>query len=229
MGMPEGTHELFAETHDMFATVRRHLMEKHGIGLLVDIGANTGQYGTRRRSDGFTGQIISFEPLPDAYLKLCDVAHRDGNWAARQVAVGENPGVTTIHVSANSYSSSLLPITDACVGAAPEAAYVGDEQVQVTRLDDEIQEVAVPTMIKIDTQGTEISVLRGGRRALGRAALVEAELSLAPLYAGQTDPMELCSLVRHHGLVPVAVEPEFSHPETGELLQVNALFARVAR
>jgi len=40
------------------------------IGTLLDIGANIGQYGAAIRASGFSGQIISCEPLPDAFAHL---------------------------------------------------------------------------------------------------------------------------------------------------------------
>ena len=46
---------------------RLQLMRSRHISTLVDIGANTGQYASLLRDQGYRGSIISFEPLPAAY------------------------------------------------------------------------------------------------------------------------------------------------------------------
>lgn len=205
---------------------RRDLIRRFEIEVVIDVGANSGQWASARRLDGYRGRIVSFEPLAEAFAALENAASADERWDVRNVALGRAPGDATIFVSRNSYSSSLLPIEAACVDAAPEAAYEGDQQITIATLDDEIGPVESPVLIKIDTQGTEASVLKGAAETLRHAAAVEVELSLSPLYEGQSDPAEICSMLAAHGLVLHDVEREFWHPETGELLQINALFGR---
>lgn len=140
-------------------------------------------------------------------------------------ALGDASGQAVIHISANSYSSSLLSITERCVEAAPEAAYLRDEVVQVERLD----AVEIPpgaALLKIDTQGTEPSVLRGAGAILGRVEAIEVEVSLVPLYEGQELAGEVCAILRDLGFVPVGLDPAFCDSATGDILQLDVLFAR---
>ncbi len=53
--------------HDLFTTRSNKLFHHHGISLVLDVGANTGQYATGIRRRGYSGKIISFEPLTEAY------------------------------------------------------------------------------------------------------------------------------------------------------------------
>jgi FkbM family methyltransferase len=207
---------------------RIRLIRERGVTVVLDVGANAGQYAKRLRDDGYTGTIVSFEPLRDAYERLCAAAAADRSWHTSNFALGEAPGVATMNVSANSYSSSFLPLAEATVEAASDAAYIGTEDVTLTALD----LLDLPpgrTMLKADVQGFEPSVLRGARTLLQSIELVELELSLVPNYEGQELAPAVCSMLRADGFVPVAVEASFVHPETGEILQIDALFVRAER
>src|SRR5690242_19513073 len=95
----------------------------HDINLVLDVGANTGQFGQNLRALGYTGHIVSFEPLSGAHRVLVKTASRDKKWSVPQkVAIGGHSGTVEIHVSANSVSSSVLAMLDAHVAAAPESA-----------------------------------------------------------------------------------------------------------
>jgi hypothetical protein len=59
---------------------RFKLIQSANIDLIIDIGANEGQYGKDLRANGFTGKIISFEPLNDAFAKLKQAAKNDTLW-----------------------------------------------------------------------------------------------------------------------------------------------------
>lgn len=205
---------------------RNRLLTDAGVSLVLDIGANEGQYATGLREDGYAGEIISFEPIGDAYERLRRAAAHDARWQTRNAALGEHAGRATLNVSANSYSSSLLSITGACLDAAPDAAYFRTEDVEVVTLDSIDVPENVPILLKADVQGYESEVLRGGRRLLGRVELLELELSLVPLYSGQELAHQVCALVRSVGFVPVAVGNPFCHPETGEILSLDGLFQR---
>jgi FkbM family methyltransferase len=204
---------------------RLRLLKEREVSLVLDVGANAGQYATRLRADGYRGRIISFEPLGAPYARLEAFAADDPNWETRRIALGAAAARKTINVSENSYSSSLLPICDVTVTAAPDARYVEEEEVEVVTLDS-LDIPARRNFLKIDVQGYELQVLRGANESLQRVLAVELELSLVPLYAGQALAPEICAFLREHGFVPLALEPEFSDPTTGELLQVNGLFVR---
>ena len=79
--------------------------------LVLDVGANTGQWAQELRRAGYAGDMISFEPLSSAHEQLARNARHDPRWTvAPRLALGNRNGQTEIHVSRNSYSSSILPI-----------------------------------------------------------------------------------------------------------------------
>ena len=119
---------------------RRHgipsVMIQHRIDLLLDVGANVGQYVQECRSEGYGREVVSFEPLPDAHANLVRIASADPCWTVHpRAAVGAVPGQTEINIAGNSYSSSLLPMLSSHSDAAPQSAFVGRAATDVIPLD----------------------------------------------------------------------------------------------
>lgn len=210
---------------------RRSQLLAEGIGLVVDVGANVGQYAGGLRRESFDGDILSIEPLRSAYALLRDAAEKDPRWHVANAALGSEPGVAVLNVSGNSVSSSLLPMLGSHLAAAPDSKYVRTEQVAIKSLTDLFKgaglEVA-PMLLKVDTQGTELDVLSGiAPDCMGKVQALELELSLSPLYGGQALAPEVLSSVYERGFELIALEPVFATPSTNNLLQVNGLFQRV--
>ena len=196
------------------------------IETVLDVGANSGQFGTLLRQAGYTGQIISFEPQSAAHALLTRRAAMDPNWkVAPRAAVGSRAGEAEINISANSVSSSLLDIETKHVESAPSSAYVGKEKVPVIALD---QEALIPKagrlFLKVDTQGFERPVLEGSNTLLKRVSGVLLETSLAGLYKGQADVIELLQIMAAHGFSLWNITPGFEDRKTGQLLQADLVF-----
>jgi FkbM family methyltransferase len=209
---------------------RARLLERLRIDLIVDAGANIGQYATEVRRSGYAGRIVSFEPLSAPFSKLVRLAAADPRWECRQAAVGDRDGWSTINVAGNDgQSSSFLEMLDRHVQAAQESAYVGRERVWCARLDSLLASgigESERVWLKLDVQGHEVAALAGARRLLPRVAAIEAELSLVPLYRHQPLFREVIDYLEREGFGLVGLVPGFSDPRTGELLQMDGIFVR---
>jgi FkbM family methyltransferase len=202
----------------------------HRIELVIDVGANDGGYGRHLRQGGYRGPIVSFEPLPDAHAKLVQQARGDMSWTVAPAgALGEQAQEVDIHIAGNSKSSSLLTMLESHRQAAPQSVTIGTHRVQVRRLDDiELSPLRTANrmLLKVDTQGYEIPVLRGATNTLGRCAGVQLEMSLVPLYEGQALYRDLIGWLEARGFVLWALLPGFSDPTTGRMLQADGVFFR---
>lgn len=210
---------------------RMHLLERHGVNLVLDIGANVGHFGHELRSLGYRGRIVSFEPLKSAYAQLKTAAQGDELWTTHNVAIGGEDGWSEINVAANLQSSSLLAMLPRHLDSAPQSSYLGVEKIQIRRLDSVLPEVMKPgevLYVKSDTQGYESEVVNGGEEALRRAVGVQMELSLVPLYSGETLLADMILELDKRGLQLMSIEPAFADPVTGQLLQVDGIFFRVS-
>jgi FkbM family methyltransferase len=198
--------------------------------VVFDIGANIGQFAKELRAVGFNGQIISFEPLSSAHERLKISASRDNAWHVHpRVALGNKEDIAVINISANSVSSSILPMLDSHLIAAQDSAYSSSESAKVIRLDSVaphyLKEDSRP-FIKIDTQGFEWRVLDGAPETLRKAQGVLLELSLIPLYEGQHLWLELIERMAVNGLNVWALQKGFTDSQNGRTLQIDAIFLR---
>lgn len=206
-------------------------LKRFEIDLVLDIGANEGQFASEIRSVGYKGQIVSFEPLSDAHQKLTQAAIRNNNWAVHpRCAIGDYDGEVEINVSGNSVSSSVLPMTEAHSSAAQNSAYVGSEKASIVRLDSVAADYISPSnsfFIKIDTQGFEWQVLDGATETLKNAQGVLCEMSLVSLYEGQRLWMDMLKRLESEGFTLWAIQRGFTDPRDGRSLQINAVFFRL--
>lgn len=204
------------------------MLVAHGIDLVLDVGAADGGFVRQIRQHGYTGEIVSFEPQAHMHAALQQHAASDPRWETHHLALGETAGTATINVASNGTSSSLLPMLDAHVDAAPHVTYVAQQTVEVARLDDvALQRVASArgTLLKIDTQGFEREVLSGGPDVVAACAAVQLELSLTALYEGGMLVDEAVSWAYDHGFRLVVIDQGYAAP-TGEILQIDGLFVR---
>ena len=206
------------------------ILRSRHLDAVIDVGAAHGEYTRGLRSGGYTGKVICAEPLPDVHeiltrrtKELADVV------ILPRTAVGAEEGSAEINVAGNRVSSSILPMLDTHRNAAPQSAYVDVVATPVTTLDRIFAEhvpEAERVFVKIDTQGYEGQVLAGLRAERPRLIGLQIELSLTPLYEGQVLWRELIKGLCDEGFEIWDVIPGFRSPETGRLLQIDAVLFR---
>ena len=204
-------------------------IRSRNVDLVLDVGANVGQYAENLRKEGYAGWIVSFEPTSTAYEALAARAAGDGRWKTLNMAVGEAEGTADINVSENSVFSSILPQSSAATTFDTRAAVVHVESVRVARLDDVFADLpqAKAPFLKIDTQGYERQVLLGASNCLSRFVGVEMELPIIQLYEGTWKFHEAVALMNERGfeisnLIPV----NYDHADPVSLVEVECIFYR---
>ena len=145
------------------------------VNCVLDVGANVGQFGSALRKRGYTGRIVSFEPVRSAFARLSAAVADDPQWHAHRLALGSADGTAEIHTDPRTLSS-LLPASEFGRSWRHRLREGGTEPVTVRRLDGLFGEVTaglpeVRAYLKLDTQGFDLEAFRGGRlsRPCGRA------------------------------------------------------------
>jgi FkbM family methyltransferase len=128
--------------------------------IAIDVGAHVGYYSMLfRLGVGPSGTVYAFEPMPETYRRLLRNVMYNGfvNLLPLPLAVADRSGSAEFHVnSRNEGESSLLgrePGTRSCA-------------VQMTCLDDVFRDALPrrPRLLKLDAEGVELNILRGGQR-----------------------------------------------------------------
>ena len=159
-------------------------IDNRKINLVLDVGANTGQFGQWLRHRGYIGRIVSFEPVKEAFVELESAARGDDLWTTSNIAIGSSSGVMAINVSKNTQFSSFNDLTATGKIFDRDAEFKTSENVVVRTLD----EVAPPgdsgsnILLKIDTQGYERHVLKGAKDTLKNVSGVFLELPIIDIY-----------------------------------------------
>lgn len=200
------------------------LLRAGSAGSFVDVGANIGFFSLllARLRPGV--KVFAFEPNPKNYevLRRNIAANGFSTVHTAPVALSESPGTATLFIHASDMSASLCPDFEA-------KSTRGSAEVPVTTLDSyfQISNSTGPVVIKIDVEGNEASVIRGGKSVLSAHSpdlIVEV---LKPL------PLDVVSLlndlgytfyqITDEGLTP---SPEIDLVRRGDLLFLNYLFSK---
>jgi len=205
-------------------------LETLGIGTLIDVGANAGQFARHFRDTRPDCLIYSFEPLRDCFDELQRTMADTLGFTAFNVALGESDGEVVFFRSESSASSSLLRMGESHKELFPFTRDITPQTVTLRRLDSYLDEITVRggLLIKIDVQGAELEVLRGAQRFLEVANAVIAEVGYLPLYEGQGTLMEMANLLQARGLSFMGIVDQYSRPGDSLPVYGDALFARLS-
>lgn len=166
--------------------------------VIFDVGANTGQTVHRLRSLIPNGSIHAFEPGPESFRQLA-VSVR-GLPAVKLIEAGVGPvdGERILLENEHSEMSSFLVPGDAAWGTI-----VRKTRVRMVTLDTYCQQAGIDhiDLLKIDTQGYDLEVLRGAEKLLARGGIrvVQLEVIFSDMYEGRPSLDETYRYMIDHG------------------------------
>jgi FkbM family methyltransferase len=195
--------------------------------LVLDVGANRGQFALFALHRFPDADVHCFEPVPAALDTLRAVVGQHPRITIHPIALGRAAGEAMLHVSASDDSSSLLPASALLRATYPQTRQVGEVSVRTDRLDQDLPTGALrsPCLLKIDVQGFEMEVLVGATELLPHIDEILVECSFVELYGGQPLADEVIGYLFEHGFRLRGVYG-LSADDTGRSLQADLLFAR---
>lgn len=195
--------------------------------LLLDIGANIGEFTRDFLSLYRRGRSICFEPVAATFEILSRRFSGDSRVELRRTALREFDGASTIRLHADNTLATFTTF-----GAEANQFYktqsISSEQVPCSRLDGlGIQTDGTERLfVKIDVQGLEVEVVRGASATLARADVVLVECSFAPEYVGMEASFpEVCRALHDHGLYPIVFQ-DYGRQLSNYAFERDVLFVR---
>ncbi len=172
--------------------VRNHLIKKLDIKTAFDGGANQGQWAFRLRKNNPEINIISFEPVKQAFNKLVENSKNDPNWVAHNVALGKEAGTAKINLANNDFMSSSILAPSNHLSSFPNVEFSYYEEINVVRLDSLSEKFDFNcSLLKLDVQGFEFEALNGASDLLDKIALIELETAFRPMYTGEKNHSQI--------------------------------------
>jgi FkbM family methyltransferase len=211
---------------------RTAAMRGAGVDLVLDVGANTGQYVAGLRAHGYTGRVESFEAIPVLATELSARAAEDGRWRVHGHALGVADGTIPFHVSEDTVTSSALIASDALLERISSASTVQTIDVPCHPLAGVWADVvgdARSVMLKIDVQGFEHAVLDGLADRIDDISLIEVEMGLVGLYEGGASIHDLLPRLHDRGFTVVSIDSGFVDRDSGQVLDIDMLMKREGR
>lgn len=207
------------------------MLTREHCDLILDIGANEGQFAQSVLSKGCRIPIVSIEPLTSVHSRLESNSKRFRNWSVYPpVAIGSAISTMNINVSKNTVSSSLLNMEPLHLKVEKSSAYTGTQPTDVVTIDHILAESPLveksDILLKVDTQGFELEVLRGSRVSISRIKYVLIELSFEDLYENQARWHEVATYLDQAGFRLRNVWKGLFTKGSACLLQADFLFQR---
>jgi FkbM family methyltransferase len=164
--------------------------------IVFDVGANRGQTIDLMRETFAHPRIYAFEPSPATFKHLQYAYGMVPGVTLANLALGDTESAALFHVtSMHSVNDSLLqPNWKEATVSVPVTVTTVDNYVREHRLD-------VIDLLKIDTQGYDLHVLRGaaGMLAAKRVRTLSVELTFVPMYKEQPSFLDILAYVTRHG------------------------------
>jgi FkbM family methyltransferase len=194
--------------------------------LILDVGANRGQFGASLYRYGYQQKTLSFEPLSAMHDLLLETSKKNTNWHVfDKCCVGAEEKETVINVSNLVGNSSVLGIKNTKFNVQ-NSHYVAQEQVpQITLAtlnDNKLIKAAKNIFVKMDIQGYEHFVLTQLNNIDYKINGFYLELSLVKLYDDQEDYLYICKQLKTFGYDLVYIESESIR--AGRMIQFNGVF-----
>jgi FkbM family methyltransferase len=199
--------------------------------LMVDVGANTGQWLTAMKRTFPNARVLCYEPDARAFAQLENTAAAFASVECIPCALGHEPGRTQFFRNVGSVTSSLLRTArqDRPLPYAEKTQAFDAVEIEVRTLSDEFtrRHINHVDLLKTDCQGFDLRVLEGTAREIerGDVDLIATEALFHREYENQSWFHETMPWLLQRGYALVGIYGVM-HDAGGRMLFGDALFAR---
>lgn len=198
--------------HPSFDSHLINLINHNNIDVVLDVGANDGQFALNLRSEGYKGEIHSFEPVSIAFENLKRSSLNDKKWFSHKLALGSECGKQSINISEGSHLSSFLNPNDYGKKKFESMKVSSTETVQVATIDDYLTTKVSNInkrniLLKMDTQGYDLEVFKGATNTLQYINCIISEISFTAIYSKMPHYLDSLRKYEEYGFVITGIYP----------------------
>lgn len=208
------------------------LIERYSIDLVIDVGANKGQFAQKLRKCGYQGLIHSIEPGEAAFCKLSESSNNDSKWFAHRCALGSESKTVTLSISDHDQMSTLYEFSKyGKEFGGKQSNIVRKEEIEMKTLDEFTDNESISmdvhnSLLKIDTQGHDLEVLRGTSSILPKIKAIQTELALKPIYDDVPSYEEVLEFCKSAGFLITGMYPVNRDKASLELIEMDCVLVK---
>jgi FkbM family methyltransferase len=175
--------------------------------LLLDVGANVGDFTAAFLAHYKQGRAICFEPVQSTFDGLTRRFAANNRVLTHRCALSDAEGEGTIHLHADNTLNTLTQYTEAA-NAFYKTETEPSESTPCKTLDSfALDQGAAKLLVKIDVQGLETEVIRGGLKTMKGADVVLLECAFANEYQSKEPSFApICAMLKDCDLYPIVFQ-----------------------
>lgn len=216
-------------------------LRKLSIKTIIDVGANEGQFAKKILKIFPDATVHCFEPLPEQFTilkKWSDSFEKQSKVVTYNIALGDISGETEINYhTKQSASSSLLETTEKAEELfsrySQDFSFSPESQkkikIKINRLDEVFKEdssnIEKDLLIKLDVQGFEEKVIKGGLLTFSLASACIVEIGITPIYKEQSSFINIVNLLNELGFKYIGNLNQ-SYSQNGSCIYLDAVFIK---
>lgn len=208
-----------------FDQARNSILRSTGISFVIDGGANRGQWALEVVKKFPNLNVLSIEPINEAFSELKLNASYYTNWSVMNVALSKSAGRTVMHVSDNGEQSSSVLEPAVHLKHYPTVKFTRTQETDLVTLDSLQVPEDARVYLKLDLQGNELAALQGGIFLLESVNAIELEVSTVRMYSKQPTFLEIANFLAHHGFSVFTFSDPFRSAD-GQCIYFDVLFQK---
>ncbi|MDP1801077.1 MAG: FkbM family methyltransferase [Bacteroidota bacterium] len=168
---------------------------------IIDVGAANGESAAYFSKNFINAPVLAFEPFIKMFHIAQETNRGNKNVIIKNLALDSSIGKKEINITANYVSSSIHELNSSEISKQTDEQkkkfeVIKKQEISTSTLDEETKSIKEILLIKLDTQGSELNILKGGIETLKKTNLLLIEMSNHDMYTNGCKYYEVDQFLR---------------------------------
>jgi FkbM family methyltransferase len=197
--------------------------------IIIDVGANVGQFASSAANFFPKAEVHSFEPIPQCYQTLLRNTKKLPNIKTYEFAIGSSDKNIDFFINADVQASSAMKTTELRLKIFPDRYEIATIEVEQKCLDTIYsgRTFGENCLLKIDVQGLEAEVLKGAVNSLSGIRYILLEACVSPMYEGEICLQDMIMFTENLGFKLKNIIYGSRSPTTKTFIEFDLLFEAI--